>query len=101
MDKRHIPTECSDSKKKQISETRKATSLKRASQIGRVYELKVVEKRLSKKQKNQLEMLFVEAKRFYNHILNLRKEGVDIFKLKTKDITKVQILDKDKKQVRL
>ena len=58
--------------------------------------MKVVEKRLSKKQKNQLEMLFVEAKRFYNHILNLRKEGTDIFKLKTKDIQKVQILDKDR-----
>lgn len=96
MDKRHIPTECSDSKKKRISETRKATSLKRASQICRVYELKVVEKRLSKKQKNQLEILFIEAKRFYNHILNLRQEGIDIFKIKTKDITKVQILDKDK-----
>ena len=41
-------------------------------------------------------MLFVEAKRFYNHILNLRKEGTDIFKLKTKDIQKVQILDKDR-----
>lgn len=41
-------------------------------------------------------MLFVEAKRFYNHILNLRKEGVDIFKLKTKDIQKVQILDKNR-----
>ena len=96
MDKRHLPKECSNEKKKAISETRRATSLKRASQVCRVYELKVVEKRLSKKQKNQLEMLFVEAKRFYNHILALRQEGIDIFKLKTKDISKVQILDKDK-----
>jgi len=96
MDKRHISKECSKEKRNAIRETRKATSLKRASQTCRVYELKVVEKRLSKRQKNQLEMLFVEAKRFYNHILNLRKEGTDIFKLKTKDITKVQILDKDR-----
>ena len=96
MDKRHTPKACSEEKKQQIRETRKATSLKRASQVCRVYEMKVNEKRLSKRQKNELQMLFVEAKRFYNHILNLRKEGVDIFKLKTKDIRKVQILDKDR-----
>ena len=99
MDKRHISKACSKEKRNAIRETRKATSLKRTSQVCRVYELKVVEKRLSKKQKNQLEMLFVEAKRFYNHILALRQDGIDIFKLKTKDIQKVQILDKDRNKL--
>ena len=65
MHKQSHPIECSDAKKKLISETRKATSLKRQSQIGYVYELKIDKKRLNMLQKEQIEMLFVEGKRFY------------------------------------
>ena len=99
MHKQSHPIECSDAKKKLISETRKATSLKRQSQIGRVYELKINKKRLNKLQKEQLEMLFVEGKRFYNHILNLRKDGEDIFKLNVCKIDFVKILDKDRNEI--
>ena len=64
---------CSDEKKNKIKESKKLTSLRRQSQIVKVYECKIVEKRLNKKQKEELEMLFVEGKWFYNHMLNLRK----------------------------
>ena len=64
---------CSDEKKNKIKESKKLTALRRQSQIVKVYECKIVEKRLNKKQKEELEMLFVEGKRFYNHMLNLRK----------------------------
>lgn len=64
---------CSDEKKNKIKESKKLTALRRQSQIVKVYECKIVEKRLNKKQKEELEMLFVEGKWFYNHMLNLRK----------------------------
>lgn len=99
MHKQSHPVECSEEKKKLISVSRKATSLKRKQQIGMVYELKISKNHLSKNQQNQLEMLFIEAKRFYNHVLALRQEGIDIFKLNPKDISKVQSLDKDKNKL--
>ena len=64
---------CSDEKKNKIKESKKLTALRRQSQIVKVYECKIVEKRLNKRQKEELEMLFVEGKWFYNHMLNLRK----------------------------
>jgi len=56
-------------KNENIAASRKETSLKRESQVCRVYQLKIDGSRLSKAQKEQLEMLFVEAKWFYNDIL--------------------------------
>ena len=91
---------CSDAKRQAIRETRKATSLKRQTQIGRVYELKIDKKKLNKLQKEQLEMLFVEGKRFYNHLLGLREKGTDIFKLNTSDVDSVVVLDKDRNEVK-
>lgn len=91
---------CSDAKRQAIRETRKATSLKRQTQIGRVYELKIDKKRLNKFQKEQIEMLFVEGKRFYNHLLGLREKGTDIFKLNTSDVDSVVVLDKDRNEVK-
>lgn len=64
--------------------------------------MKVDEKSLRKKQKEQLKMLFVEAKRFYNHILNWsEKEENDIFKFSRKDCNEVEVLDKDRNKVKL
>ena len=91
--------ECSDEKKQAIRETRKATSLKRQQQICYNYELKIVSKHLNKKQAEELKMLFIEAKRFYNYLLSLRKKGVDIFKLNTSKIDTVKILDKDRNEI--
>ena len=65
---------CSNEKKNKIKESIQNTRLKRTMQIVKVFECKIVEKRLNKKQKEELEMLFVEGKWFYNHLLNLHKE---------------------------
>jgi hypothetical protein len=40
-----------------------------------VYKIKINEGALTNKQKEQLKMLFVEAKRFYNHELRLLNGG--------------------------
>lgn len=44
-----------------------------------------------------MKMLFVEAKRFYNHILNWsEQEGNDIFEFSRKDCKEVEVLDKNR-----
>lgn len=86
-------------KNEQIKKTLSETREKRKSQICRVYEVKVDQSRLSKKQIEQLKMLFVEAKRFYNHVLNWSEnENNDIFKFSRKDCDTVNVLDKDKNE---
>ena len=84
--------------KKSLLETR----MKRASQVCRVFTVKVDESKLKAKQKEQLKMLFVEAKRLYNHILNWSEdENNDIFKFSRKDCVEVTVLNKDKERVTL
>ena len=80
--------------------TREATSRRHASMSVKCYELKIVEKRLNSKQRNELFMMFLEGKRFYNNILS-DKEAKDIrlsninpnsyysVKCRTKDKTEV------------
>ena len=67
-DKRRV---CSDEKKAAIKATRLATASRRQNQVCKVFECKIVEKRLNNKQREELERLFVEGKRLYNHVLNL------------------------------
>ena len=55
--------------------TKQATSLRRQHQVCKVYECKIVEKRLNNKQREELKMLFVEGKWFYNHLLTLHKDS--------------------------
>lgn len=87
---------CSEEKKSKIREAKRLTALRRLGQVIKVYDCKIVEKRLNKRQKEQLKMLFVEGKWFYNHVLNLHQSQ----KLRAlnacaiKDITR---LDKDRK----
>ena len=66
---------CSDEKKSKIKATKQATSLRRQHQICKVFECKIVEKRLNKRQKEELKMMFVEGKWFYNHLLTLHKDS--------------------------
>ena len=76
------------------------TRMKRASQVCRVFTVKVDESKLKAKQKEQLKMLFVEAKRLYNHILNwAANENNDIFGFSRKDCSEVVVLNKDKEYV--
>ena len=57
-------------KNKQISQTMSETRKKRQNQICRVFHVKIQENKLSKLQKEQLQMIFVEGKRYKNHIIN-------------------------------
>ena len=59
-----------DSTKLKIKESLQATREKRKLQICKVFELKIDESHLSKKEINQLKMYFIEAKWLYNFILS-------------------------------
>ena len=67
---------CSDKKKSKIRETKRLTSLRRQDQVVKVFECKIVEKKLNSRQREELERLFLEGKWFYNHVLNMKKNGV-------------------------
>ena len=82
---------CSDEKRAAIKATRLATASKRKNQICKVFECKIVEKRLNNKQHEELDMLFVEGKWFYNHVLNLHHSGVS---LKNINSTKIKEINK-------
>ena len=90
---------CSDAKKAAIKATRFATASRRQNQVCRVFECKIVEKRLNIRQKEQLELLFVEGKRFYNHVLNIHQNGVSLKDINTTSIKSVEGFTKDKKKV--
>lgn len=89
---------CSDEKKNKIKESKKLTALRRQSQIVKVYECKIVEKRLNKRQKEELEMLFVEGKWFYNHVLSIKKNGVKLRDINTTKIKEVKHFNKNKEE---
>jgi len=90
---------CSKDKKAAIKAALLATAAKRQNQILRTYECKIVEKRLNKKQREELQMLFVEGKWFYNHVLNLHKSGEKLNKINSTMIKQVERLDKDRNKV--
>jgi len=89
---------CSESKKSKIKASMQNTRARRLSQACKVFECKIVEKRLNKRQREELQMLFVEGKWFYNHILNLHK-NVSLTRINTTDIKQVERLDKDKNKI--
>lgn len=82
-----------------IKETLQKTRQKRSSQKCMVFKFKINKSKLSKKQKEELEMMFVEGKWFYNNVIsNLRNES---FSLKDFNplIPEVRHLDKDKNEI--
>ena len=89
---------CSAEKAGRIVASRKATAARRRHQTGFVYECKIVEKRLNAKQREELRRLFVEGKWFYNHVLNLHKEGTPLTKVNSCDIKQVIRRNKDKQE---
>ena len=98
MNKQDNRLTCSDEKKNKIKMSKQQTSLRRQSQIVKTYECKIVEKRLNKKQKEELKMLFVEGKWFYNHILNLHKD-IELRKINTTYIKEVKHFNKNKEEI--
>ena len=91
--------QCSDKKKSKIKMTKQATSLRRQHQICKVYECKIVEKRLNAKQREELKMLFIEGKWFYNHVLAMKKNGIKLRDINTTNIKEVKHFDKDRNEV--
>ena len=90
-----MPSKSSITKNKNIASSMAATMAKRKGQQCRVYKVKIDESRLSAKQKEQLKMLFVEAKWLYNDCLNWLDENKGKYAsdyIISKQITK---LDKD------
>lgn len=77
-------------KSEKIRQSLKETREKRLSQDCRVFELKIVKNKLSRKTKKYLTRLFLEAKWLYNYILTQE----DVFKFDTK-ITSLEILNKE------
>ena len=101
MTRQRKSTACSDKKKNRIKETMTATALRRQRQVCKSFECKIVEKRLNKKQLEELKMLFVEGKWFYNHILNQKKScGVRFCDVNTTKIKSVIHFDKDRNLVK-
>lgn len=86
---------CSNGKKAAIKAALLATAARRENQVLRTYECKIVEKRLNKRQREELQMLFVEGKWFYNHVLDLHKFGVKLNRINSTTIKSVERLDKD------
>ena len=99
MDKADNRLQCSDEKKSKIKMTKQATSLRRQHQICKVYECKIVEKRLNAKQREELKMLFIEGKWFYNHVLAMKKNGIKLRDINTTNIKEVKHFDKDRNEV--
>ena len=99
MDKVDNRLQCSNEKKSKIKMTKQATSLRRQHQVCKVYECKIVEKRLNNKQREELKMLFVEGKWFYNHVLSMKKNGIKLRDINTTNIKDVKHFDKDGNEV--
>ena len=81
-------------KNKKISNSKKETLLKRESQVCHTFKVKIQESSLTKTQKEQLKMVFVEAKWLANDILNW-SENPD-HKIWEYDTKQKSVIKKDK-----
>lgn len=90
---------CSEDKKNKIRMTKKDTQLRHSNMVVKCYECKIVERKLSKKQHEELDMLFVEGKWFYNHVLNMKRNGIHLRDINTTHIKTVKHFDKDKNPI--
>ena len=85
-----------DIKKQKIKQSLNATRLKRVNQQCHVYSCKIQYNKLNNLQKQQLNMLFIEGKWFYNHVLNLHKNSLKFKDINTTNIKQVNHYNKDK-----
>ena len=96
----NIRIPCSEEKRAKIKASRDATKLRRINQVCKVYECKIIENKLNKAQREALEMIFVEAKWFYNHVIALKKDkNLSLRDINPTDIKEVKHLDKDGKEI--
>ena len=82
-----------------IKEAIKATRLKRSGQRCRVFKFKVNQSKLSKKQKEQLRMMFVEGKWLYNDIVSKLQDPVFSLKDYNPLVKEVKHYDKDRNEI--
>ena len=75
-------------KNEQIKNSIRKTRQKRSGQVCRVFKVKIDESKLSSRQVEELKMLFVEAKWFYNWLLARKDKLFEINAQKIKSITK-------------
>lgn len=79
----------------QIKQSLAETKAKRKNQICKVFELKISKRKLSKLQKEILEMFFIEAKWIYNDVLRN-----DPFNYKYNEHKEIIKLDKNKNEIK-
>ena len=99
MQKKDNRLKCSAEKKASIKASFLATAAKRKHQVCKVFECKIVEKRLNNKQREELKMLFIEGKWFYNHVLSMKKNGIKLRDINTTSIKEVKHFNKDGNEV--
>jgi len=91
---------CSEDKKRAIREAKLKTKSRRASQVVRTFECKLKTFKLNARQREELEKIFVEAKWFYNYVLNIRKEReCSLNSISSTGIKSVIHFDKDRCEV--
>lgn len=89
-----------EEEKAKIRASKQATALRHSSMDVKCYELKIVEKRLNRQQKEQLELMFLEGKWFYNHILSEKKKiEVPLNLINPTSFKEILKLDKDGHEV--
>lgn len=84
-----------EAKNARIAEKRAATFLKRKGQVCRVFTVKIQENKLSSRQKEELKMMFVEAKWLKNAILQWSRENPEN-RISEYDTKKKTVVHKDK-----
>ena len=90
----------SEEEKIKIRVSKQQTALRHASMDVKVYELKIVEKRLNKQQKEQLSLMFLEGKWFYNYILSEKKKrDIPLHFINPTDFKEILKFDKDKNEI--
>ena len=90
-----------EEEKAKIRASKKATALRHSDMVVKCYELKINKKRLKKKQREELEMIFLEGKRLYNNILAKKKEQeIPLNLIVPTNFYEVEVLDKDKNKLK-
>lgn len=75
-------------KNKKIKNTGQKTRQRRKTQAAKTYELKIVTNKLSEKQQEALEQMFLQAKWYYNDVISyLEDNNLDDYNTKVKNVT--------------
>lgn len=91
---------CSAEKRNSIREAIAATRNRRAGQIVKCLELKLNLSKMNERQTEELRMLFVEGKWFYNHVLDMRRsQNIRFSEMNTSLVREVRHFGKDGEEI--